>query len=104
MEIKFENGSTITSIDSNDVIRGRLFSHVIAPRDFEYILCERKNGKKFIKVIMYFNDANGYVEVARINPIKNAFGEDGYGDINHLFSCLEDNQKIISSIKEQLIK
>ncbi|KOS61525.1 hypothetical protein FJQ98_16150 [Lysinibacillus agricola] len=104
MQINFENGSTLTSIDTNDVIRGHLFSHVIAPKDFEYILCERKNGKKFIKVIMYYNDANGYIEVARINPIKNDFSEDGYGDIDHLFSYLEDNQKVISNIKQQLIK
>lgn len=104
MEIKFENGSTLTSIDAKEVIRGRLFSHVIAPKDFEYILCERKNGKKFIKVIMYFNDANGYIEVARINPIKNAFNEDGCGDMNHLFGFLENNQKVIDSVRKQLIK
>ena len=70
--------------------------------DFEYILCERKNGKKFIKVIKYFNDADGFIEVARINPIKNNFSEDGDGDLTHLYDVLHNLESITEGIKYQL--
>lgn len=81
---------------SNNI--NKLFSS----ENFEFLLCERKNGKKFIKVIMYFDDADGYMEIARINPIKNEFIEKGYGDLEHLFHELKDVGFIVSDIRTKI--
>lgn len=79
-------------------------NRIFAVGEFDYILDERKNGKKFIKVIMYFNDADGWIEVARINPTANKWSEDGYGDLVHLYDELRDIESIIHNIKDQIRK
>ncbi len=37
---------------------------------FEFILCETKTGSKFIKIITWIPDADGYIEIARIRMSK----------------------------------
>ena len=34
---------------------------------FEFIVCKRKSASQFIKIIMWIPDADGYIEIARIN-------------------------------------
>lgn len=57
--------------------------------NFEFLLCERKSGVKFIKVTTYCYDADGYIEVARINNIKSDWNRDGEYSIEHVFGELK---------------
>lgn len=68
--------------------------NIIRKPDFEFQLCERNNGKKFIKVLLEINDANGFIEVARINPSKNYWTEDGYGDMEEVYLELSKNSNL----------
>lgn len=61
---------------------------------FKYQLNERENGKKFIKILLYIFDADGYVEVGRINQIKSHWVEHGYGDIEDIYHELSHNSNV----------
>lgn len=39
---------------------------IVGRPQFEYQLCERKSGSKFIKIPLYINDADGYGEIEDI--------------------------------------
>ncbi len=45
---------------------------------FNFTLCDRKNGTRFIKIIYYDSEAGGWVEVARINLSKNEWVQDNF--------------------------
>lgn len=50
----------------------------LSQRIFEFVLCTRKNGTKFIKIVYYSNEAAGWVEIARINLSKNEWVQDNF--------------------------
>ena len=62
---------------------------VINKRMFDYILCTRKNGSKFIKIIYDSHEIDGWVEIAKINLsrnewVQNNFSiEDVLGEVNN---------------------
>lgn len=60
----------------------------------EYQLCKRKNGSKFIKVLLYIFDADGCVEVGRINQTKSHWVENGYGEIEDIYHELKHNANV----------
>lgn len=47
-------------------------------RQFDYMLCGRKNGTDFIKVIYDSYEADGWVEIARINLSKSEWVRDRF--------------------------
>lgn len=47
-------------------------------KQFNYILCTRKNGDKFIKIIYDSYEVDGWVEVARINLSKNEWVQNNF--------------------------
>ncbi len=51
---------------------------ILNRKQFDYILCTKKNGNKFIKVIYDSYEADGWVEVARINLSKSEWVEDRF--------------------------
>ena len=76
--------------------QNEIITKLMSLNQYEFMLCERKSGKKFIKIITYVEDAGGYIEVARINPIKSSWNQDGefsideiYGTLNDFFKCSE---------------
>lgn len=73
---------------------------IVSRPQFEYRICERKNGKKFIKILLYVYDADGYVEIARINSIKSHWLEQGYGTIEELYDELIQNYKVTDFISK----
>lgn len=68
---------------------------IVTTPDFSYQLCERKNGNKFIKVLLYINDADGYVEVGRIKCAKSYWTDNGYGDIEDMYAELSKNANTV---------
>lgn len=64
----------------------------------KYQLCERNNGKKFIKILFYSFDADGYVEIARINEIKTEWLEKGFNDIEAIYAELVHNSKVTNHV------
>lgn len=77
--------------------------HINKP-NFEYLVCERKNGKKFIKILEYINDADGYVEVARINQIKSNWIENGWNDVVAIQQELEHNRAVTGMVFRKGVK
>lgn len=73
---------------------------IVKKPEYEFQLCQRDNGKKFIKVITEINDANGYVEVARINPSKTYWTEQGYGDMEEIQTELSKNANLVELISK----
>lgn len=65
---------------------------------FEYQLCERNNGKKFIKVLLYIFDADGYIEIARINEVKTEWAEKGFTDIETIYDELVHNSVVTNHV------
>ena len=57
---------------------------------FDYKIYKRKNGTKFIKILIYSNEHDGYIEVGRINMSKNEWVQnnfsmqDIFGDIKRV--------------------
>lgn len=68
---------------------------IISRPQFEYQLCERNNGKKFIKVLMQINDADGFVEVARINLTKSHWTDNDYTNVEEIYHELSSNANVI---------
>lgn len=66
IEKKFEK--KINSLQKE--LSGYKVKEALSKSDFKYVLCTRKNGSKFIKVIYDSYDVNGWVEIARINMSK----------------------------------
>lgn len=64
----------------------------------EYQLHERKNGSKFIKILLYINDADGYVEVARVNQSKSHWNDNGYGELDEIYDELNHNSIVTEFI------
>lgn len=58
------------------------------PGYFEYALCTRKNGTKFIKITAYSADYGDDVEIARINLSKNEWVQDNFS-IKDIFGELK---------------
>lgn len=71
---------------------------IVGRPNFEYQIYERDNGSKFIKVLLYINDADGYVEVGRINKIKSHWTNNGYGDLEDVYSELKENANLADFI------
>ncbi|WP_404466565.1 hypothetical protein [Planococcus rifietoensis] len=69
--------------------------NIVTMPDFSYQLCERKNGNKFIKVLLYINDADGYVEVGRIKGSKSYWTDNGYGEIEDVYEELSKNANTV---------
>lgn len=67
---------------------------IVGRPQFDYQLCERKNRSKFIKVLLYINDADGYVEVGRINQTKSWWVEHGYGEIEEIYDEIKGNSNV----------
>lgn len=67
---------------------------IVSRPQFEYQLCKRKNKSKFIKILLYINDADGYVEVGRINQTKSWWTDQGYGEIEEIEDELSNNTKV----------
>lgn len=55
---------------------------------FDYVLCTRKNGTKFIKVVYDSYESDGWVEIARINLSKNEWVRNRFS-IEDLFDDLK---------------
>lgn len=70
----------------------------IGRTQFEYQLCERKNGTKYIGILLYVNDADGYVEVGRINQLKSHWVNQGYGEIEEIYDELKRNEIVADFI------
>lgn len=47
-------------------------------KTFNYILCTRKNDTKFIKVVYDSYEADGWIEIARINLSKNEWVQNNF--------------------------
>lgn len=71
----------------------KIMAFVSKPQ-FDYQLHERKNGSKFIKVLLYIFDADGYVEVGRINQSKSHWVDQGYGEIEDIYHELKHNANV----------
>ena len=67
---------------------------IVSRPQFDYWMRERKNGQKYIKVMMYIYDADGYVEVARIHEGTSHWVRNGYGEIEDLYEELKENAKV----------
>ena len=51
---------------------------VLNRKQFAYILCTRKNGSKFIKIVYDSYEVDGWVEIARINLSKSEWVENRF--------------------------
>ena len=71
---------------------------IVSRTRFDYQLCERDNGSKFIKIMLYINDADGYVEVGRINQAKSYWVRQGYGEIEEVYCELCENKNVTEFI------
>jgi hypothetical protein len=49
-----------------------------AAKKFDYVLCTRKNGTKFIKVVHYSCEFDGWIEIARINLSKHEWVQNNF--------------------------
>ncbi len=67
---------------------------IVSRPQFEYQLYERDNGSKFIKILLYIYDADGYVEVGRINQISSYWVKQGYGSIDEIYHELQSNANV----------
>lgn len=59
--------------------QNQLLTKLMTLTDYEFVLCKRKNGTEFIKICTYNHDVQGFIEVARINSVKNQLTAT-YGD------------------------
>lgn len=64
---------------------------IIKKPEYEFQLCQRSNGKIFIKILTEINDTSDYVEVARINTSKNHWTDNGYGEMEEIHDELSKN-------------
>jgi len=80
--------------------QNEIVTKLMTLNQYEFRLYERKNGKKFIKIITYINDAEGYVEVARINPIKSSWNNDGEFSMDEVYATLNDFYKCSEGIRQ----
>lgn len=68
---------------------------------YEYQLCTRENGKQFIKIITYSKEAEGYIEVGRINPIKSEWTEASVDSMEDVYNELVQNSDVRKDFVER---
>ena len=62
--------------------------------NLEYRLKERRNGSKYIQIVMYVNDVDGFIEVGRLKTTGLSWAENGYVDIEEVFKELKHNAQV----------